>query len=94
MKVLTKNEDNICVYVWEDGVDIVISENCINAPDLVISDLNDSNSTLHENVTLPDDFAVNKYFYDGAEFTINEDYVSPEQLYQEMLERQGLANTA
>jgi hypothetical protein len=94
MKVLTKNDNNICAYIFEDDVEVIIMKNYISAPDLVISDLNDKNSTLHENVTLPDDFAVNKYFYDGTEFTINENYVSPEQLYQEMLERQGIQDSA
>lgn len=93
MKILVKNDNNLCAYAWPNTAEVEVLETHTTAPDLIISDMTNSNATLYENVTLPSGFAVNKYFYDGTDFTLNDDYVSPEQLYQEMLERQGLANT-
>lgn len=83
MKILVENETNLCKYVWEDGYDVTQTESSTTTDEQTILDMTINNSTIYDGVILPEDFLVNKYFYDGESFTLNEQYVDPVTL-QEM----------
>ena len=71
MKTLVKNSDNCSSYIFDDDVAVTITENNTITPDLIIGDLKSTNATMFENVTPPDDWAGNKYFFDGTTWTVN-----------------------
>lgn len=77
MKALIKNESNVVYYLFEDSA-VVASGDQTAVGDPVqyyISDLNDSNSTIVENLTPPDDWDSQKYTYDEQNgWLLNSDY--------------------
>ena len=75
MKTITENSTNLSKYIFEDSDAIEVNANNIAAPGFIIGDLNVGNATLHESVTPPDDWAGNKYFYDGSTWTLNPNWV-------------------
>ena len=77
MKTIVQNESNYSSYVFEDDTEVTISSDNIATPNFIISDLNSSNSTMHENVTPPDDWVGNKYTFDGTTWAANPDWVDP-----------------
>jgi hypothetical protein len=89
MKTITRNENNMSVYLLADEVTIT-EANDINgrsylelrnrsAGDLNIADLNAQNSTVHENVSdIPDDRVGGKYLFDGNEWSLNEKFLGSE----------------
>lgn len=76
MKTITRNADNFSMYIFEDDVSITVNPGSITTPNFIIGDLNSSNSTLHENVTPPDDWANCKYIFDGTTWTSNSDWAA------------------
>lgn len=78
MKTITRNTDNFSMYIFEDDVAITVNVDSITTPNFIIGDLNSSNSTLHENVMPPDDWANCKYIFDGTTWTTNSDWVAPD----------------
>lgn len=79
MKTLIETATKESKYVWADAENVVLSDEKTIAPDLIIMDMNSSNSTLVENVTPPDDWAGCKYLYDAGAWTLNPDWVDPTQ---------------
>ena len=80
MKTLT-NTDNVSIYLFEDGeaVNITSSNITVGAPPkFIISDCNSTNTTLHSNVTSPEEWMGHKYTYNGAWAAV-EGWVTPEQ---------------
>lgn len=74
MKTITRNEENISIYAADDDVDITVVADkiIIGGPDdFIMGDRNSSNATLHENVTLPEDYHIYKYKFDGTNWTLN-----------------------
>ena len=61
-KTITDNTDQISRYIFDDNVELVVSEEYIRTPDFIIGDLNSTNSTLYENITdVPEDWKGGKY---------------------------------
>lgn len=80
MKTITRNEDNISIWMFADdkALDVQSDKIIVGDPEeLIIGDCNSSNVTVHENVTEPDDWFGWKYFYDGTTWTLNPDWVDP-----------------
>ncbi len=79
MKTITINNtadgDNLSAYIFEDGDTITSESDRITCPDLVILDLNSSNSTIHTGVTPPGDWIGWKYSFDGTTWTANSSWV-------------------
>ena len=82
MKTITRNEDNISIWMFADdkALDVQSDKIIVGDPEeLIIGDCNSSNVTVHENVTDPDDWFGWKYFYDGTTWTLNPDWVDPRE---------------
>ena len=82
MKTITRNDNNISLYLFADdkALDVQSDKIIVGDPEeLVIGDCNSSNVTVHENVTEPDDWYGLKYFYDGTTWTLNSDWVDPRE---------------
>jgi len=80
MKTLT-NTDNVSIYLFEDGEAVSITSSNITVgapPKFIISDCNSTNTTLHSNVTSPEEWMGHKYTYNGAWAAV-EGWVTPEQ---------------
>ena len=74
MQIITK--DGIAKYAFEDSDELQILGTKIIAPDFIIGDLNIANCILYANIEdVPQDFAGDKYLFDGEEFDPNPDYV-------------------
>jgi len=82
MKTITRNEDNISIWMFADdkALDVQSDKIIVGDPEeLIIGDCNSSNVTVHENVTEPDDWFGWKYVYDGTTWTLNPDWVDPRE---------------
>lgn len=66
MKTLIEVTTKESKYIWADDVDVVMSDANVVTSDLVIGDLNSTNSTLVENVDVPADWAPGKYIYENG----------------------------
>jgi hypothetical protein len=66
MKTLLKN--NVSVYLFEDGANVLVLDEKTTTPTFVIGDLNNYNCVLFENInTPPSDWVGGKYLYiEGA----------------------------
>ena len=82
MKTITRNDNNISLFLFADDkvIDLQADRTVIGDPEeLIVADCNSSNVTVHENVTEPDDWYGWKYFYDGTTWTLNSDWVDPRE---------------
>ena len=79
MKTITINNtaegNNISAYIFEDSDAVTSESDRVVCPDLVILDLNSSNSTIHTGVTPPEDWIGFKYSFDGITWTANSNWV-------------------
>lgn len=81
MKTLVRN--TVSLYLLEDDVVVTVTETDITVgqpPKFIIADCNASNTTLFAGVTAPDDWVGGKYFFDGTTWTLDPNWVDPEQL--------------
>lgn len=69
MKTLVFNDSNVSAYVFEDNDTVTVTATETTASDIVIYDMNSGNSTLHTNVTPPDDWLGGRYTFDGTTWT-------------------------
>ena len=79
MKTITFNSNNVSAYTFDDAHDLVATTENITCPHFIIGDLNLTNSTIHEGVTPPADWRGGKYTYADSAWTINPNYVEPEE---------------
>jgi len=83
-KVITENSTNLAKYVFDDGDTITYEADRLVCPAFIVADLNSGNCTEHISVAdVPGDYVGNRYFYDGADWTVNPDWVDPEDLPEE-----------
>lgn len=88
MKVLVRNEDNISIYLIDDGATVNFVGDQIHITgdaemgDVVVGDRSSDDTTLYEDATdAPYDWFGWKYIYDGSEWSLNpnfEDDVPPD----------------
>jgi hypothetical protein len=72
MKTITL-KNGTSVYLFENSEEVFLESHRIIVGDpikLIINDLNVNNSTLHENVTAPDDWKAHKYLFNGVVWTV------------------------
>lgn len=74
MQTIITTEDNVSKYVFEDGVNINITEDCIETPVFKIMDLNTSNAAVVDCSTIPADWYGCKYIYEGNSWSLNTDF--------------------
>ncbi len=79
MITITFNNTTISAYIFEDDDEVTISVDNIVCPEFIIEDMNSSNATIHTGVTIPEDWAGGKYFFDGTNWTVNESWVELEE---------------
>ena len=77
MQTITHNGSNKSAYIFADDVTITATSVNTTCPDLIICDMNTSNSTIHTGVTPPGDWKGCKYLFDGTTWSANPDYVEP-----------------
>lgn len=76
-KIILKNTNNEVMYVFDDFKSVTVSLDKItvgNPVEFFIGDLNSSNSSLIENVTLPEDYEQKKHRYNDGTWVIWEGY--------------------
>ena len=79
MKTLIETDSTLSKYIWADNVEVSIEENFTTTPNLIIGDMKAANAILVFNVTPPNDWAGNKYFYSVGTWTLNPQWVDPTQ---------------
>ena len=79
MKTLIETSSTLSKYLWADNVEVFIEENFTTTPNLIIGDMKAANAILVTNVTPPNDWAGNKYFYSVGTWTLNPQWVDPTQ---------------
>ena len=80
MKTIVENATSLSKYLLNDAEAVVLNEDNIvvgNPPKLIIADLNASTATVYENVTAPADWIIDKYTFDGTDWTLNPAWVEP-----------------
>ena len=87
MKTIVETATGLSKYLLADDVVVAPTAQDItvgNPPQFIIGDLNSATVTITENVTnAPEDWTGNKYFFDGATWTLNPDWVDPATLNQQ-----------
>jgi len=81
MKTLTK--DGLSLYLFEDDETLLVEADKItvgNPAKFIIGDCNSGNTVLHEGVTGPDGWSGGKFFFDGADWSVNPYWVVLEGL--------------
>jgi hypothetical protein len=74
MKTLIHIETKSSKFIFPDNAHIVLAEDRILCPDLIIGDMNANNSMLVENVIPPDDWRGSKYLYDNGTWTLDPEW--------------------
>ena len=81
MKTIVETSSGLSKYLLADDVTIIATAENITVGDpakFIIGDLNSTTVTVTDNVTnAPADWSGNKYFFDGAAWTLNPDWVDP-----------------
>lgn len=81
MKTIIENSTGLSKYLLDDDAVVTMTDENITVgspAEFIIADLNSGNATLTENVTdAPEDWAGNKYTYDGTAWTLNPDWIAP-----------------
>lgn len=75
MKTLVR--DGKSLYIFENDEFVVLYSDKIVVGDpekFIIGDCNKLNTTLYEDVTPPEDWCVNRYVFDGVNWTVNPDW--------------------
>jgi hypothetical protein len=72
MKTVTLNQDNRSILICEDTVELIIQSNHVRMGEERIYGIGADTVTLHEGVTVPEDWKSSKYFFDGTDWTLNE----------------------
>jgi len=74
-QTITFNDTNKSAYIFEDDDILTSHVDRIVCPELIIGDMNSSNSTIHIGVTPPEDWNWGNYLFDGTTWTPNPDWV-------------------
>ena len=97
MQVITWNDstdnDGVAIYLFDDTKEVIRESdkttinNADGNPELIISDVNSSNSNVYQNVIDPDDYFGWKYSYNETDgWVAIEGWVDPRLIEDEILE--------
>lgn len=78
MKTITLNSDNRSIITAQDTDVVTVESNHVVRNEERIYGIGAATVTLHEGVTVPEDWSSSKYFFDGSTWTLNPDWVDPE----------------
>ena len=85
MKIIINKSTKLVKYNLENDIQVIIGaratavNNSDGSPLFIISDLRLENADVVEDVdNVPEDWAGNKYIYEGGAFTLSPDWVGPE----------------
>ena len=95
MKTITRKENHISPYIFDDSAELTLSATQITTPDFIIGDMGSDNADVHENVTPPDNWQGNRYTFDGTTWAEVTDWVDPKiaeiaRLEEEIAELRGV----
>jgi zona occludens toxin (predicted ATPase) len=68
MKLITKTETDACIYYGEEEHSFVDGKLMVG--DKTYTEINEGEITVYDNPTVPSDFHIFRYMYDGNEFTV------------------------
>ena len=81
MKIITKTEDNAVKIILPDSTTVTITENEITFNDAygenIYTDLNSTNATLYENITVPSGKTIQQHTFNGTSWADNPNYTTP-----------------
>jgi hypothetical protein len=81
MKSIVETSSGLSKYLLADDVNVIATAESITVGDpaqFIISDLNSTTVTVTDGVSnAPDDWAGDKYFFDGTTWSLNPDWVDP-----------------
>lgn len=77
MKALVEKYTGEVKFVFADNVPLVFQIDRIIAPELIMLNMDNDNTTVYENVTPPEDWIGCKYLFDGTNWTLNPNWVDP-----------------
>jgi len=87
MKIITRNSDNEVLFMLDDSIEVTVTEDVISYTeyvseidqtfDNVLCDLNSSNATVHENITVPEGAQIRRKTFDGTTWADNPNYTEP-----------------
>lgn len=81
MKTLTKNTKSLYIFEDDKHLDLAGDNIIVGSPvEFIVANLGAGSSTLHTNVTPPEDWAGGKYFFDGTTWTLNPDWVDVDEV--------------
>lgn len=81
MKVLTFIKNDVCYAAYENSDHVFMYNDKIvvkAGEPMIWTGVHNGNSFCFEGVTLPDDWEGYKYCYDGANWSLNPEWVEPE----------------
>ena len=92
MKTIVENVTNLSKFLFEDDKRVVMLSDRIDVGpeeklDFIVGCHSSSDCTLYENITGPEEeWYGNKWFYDGATWTLNPDWIDPRTYEEEKSE--------
>lgn len=78
MKTIVQNGTNLSKYLLADSTTVVLMPDSIIVGDpaeFIIGDMNANTATAYNNVTAPEDWAGNKYTFDGTAWALNPAFI-------------------
>lgn len=80
MKTITLKTNNCSIIILEDTDVVTIESNHVKCNEERIYGIGTDSVDLHEGITVPEDWATGKYFFDGIEWTLNTDWIDSREL--------------
>ena len=81
MKTLTENTKSLYIFEDDKHLDLAGDDIIVGSPvEFIVANLGAGASTLHPNVTPPQDWAGGKYFFDGTTWTLDPDWVDVDEI--------------
>ena len=82
--ICNKTANSVSKYLFADDKNVTLNEHNIvvgipAAPDFIIGDMNNTNATLVEDVTAPEDWYGGKYFYIDGTWSVDPNWVDPQE---------------
>lgn len=81
MKTIVRNDSNVSLYLFDDGMKLQINSTGIIVGDpveFIIGDCNSNNVTVVSGIDAPEDWKGCKYLYASGEWSLNPEWIEPE----------------
>ena len=86
MKTIVEISTNLSKFIFDDSVDIQITETSIITPEFVVACHNSSDVVMYEGVTPPEDWIGNKYTFDGITWELVPEIVPVDDIEDELIQ--------